>query len=802
MFTRSIDDAKRKLWSWWTWMVAWGPELLLALLALMVIRSGFAETLPGDRLLDFGSFVASGQAARDGLNPYGIYPPLTWHVVVPGFETWNQNLNPPISVLLFQLFSLAEPHTMFRLWYVITGVLYSAVIVLLVRRYDREVPPLVFTLWAFALAGFWDALALGQVYEPLVLATVVAWLLLEKNRTNWAGVLIGLVVAVKPNFAVWPALLLLSGYVRPAIIGGVTAAVVSAIPALVFGVQVYQQWFSLLASDSGRAAFLTNASLNGLATRTGLHVFGSALAAGLVCASALWAWRQQRDVTDLSAIALLVALLAAPVAWVHYTLFLLPVICANWRAPGMKLVALLLIVPVTFIGHQFGQGLDAQLTLGSIYNWALILLLFVLVADQLRKAGFLQPRHEAGVMAPISAPDPLAGQAGRNWGATWAPRGPNLVLAIVALAVISAEFPRTLPGPGLLDFGSFVASGQAAREGLNPYGIYPLTFRVGQGVNPNLNPPISALLFQLFSLTEVHRMFRIWYCVSVALFATAIILLVRRYKETPLVTFALVACALAGVWETLVLGQIYIPLVLAAVGAWLLLERGSMAAAGILMGIIVAVKPNFAVWPALLFLSGRFQPALISVGTALIISAIPAIVIGPEVYRQWFEMLAADNGRAFFLTNASISGLAARADISMIGTAASLFLLGGAALWALFRRPSLPVTSTMALLLSVLASPIGWVNYTLFLLPVFCWKWSSPIIRIVMAFLVIPTPFVLRELSNPGFRTLTRGSLYNWALLLLLVALVAEELRNSGFFSRTNPLPAGNPARSSTPSAT
>ena len=792
MFAASAEQMTNKFREWWTWLLVWAPDLVIALLAVWVISSEYPRTLPGEVLFDLGSFVASGQAARDGLNPYGIYPPLTFHLVLPGFETWNPNLNPPISALLFQLFGLAEPHRMFRIWYCITAVLYAGTIALLLARY-KTAPRLVFTLWACSLAGFWETLALGQIYVPLVLASVAAWLLLERGATAWAGVLIGLVVAIKPNFAVWPALLLLTGHFRPALFSIVTAAVVSAIPAAVLGVQVYQQWFALIASDSARAVFLTNVSLGGLAARAGLPLVGMGLSLVLLAGSAFWAWARRRPVNDVSAIALVVALLAAPVAWVHYTLFLLPVICARWRMRGMWSVAAALMVTVSFVTRQLDEPVDVQLTLGSIYGWAVVLLLVLLVTDELRKAGLLgapatEPRN-ADAAAPMSSEAVAVDERERGWIPSWAPRGPNLLLALVALVLIAGEFRRTLPGASLLDFGSFIASGQAAREGLNPYGIYPLTFHVvigdKDGWNPNLNPPVSALLFQAFGWTEPHRMFRFWYCITIALYGAAIFLLLRRYRRTPLATFALCAVAMAGLWETLILGQIYVPLVLATVGAWLLLEQRSTVAAGILIGVVVALKPNFAVWPALLFFSGRFRPALVSAATALFISAIPAVVFGPEIYRQWFEMLAAEKGRTEFLTNASIIGLADRAGLPLLGRAASVLLLGAAAVWALTRRASVREISGVALVVSLLASPIAWVNYSLFLLPVLCWRWSSQLVRIAAAILLIPVPFVLAELPNPGLRMLTRGSLYNWALLLLLTALVARELRRHGVTSRT-----------------
>ncbi len=50
----------------------------------------------------------------------------------------------------------------------------------------------------------------------------------------------------------------------------------------------------------------------------------------------------------------------------------------------MRLVALLLIVPVPFIIAQFGRSAWTQFTIGSLYNWAMVLRLVVLAADELR----------------------------------------------------------------------------------------------------------------------------------------------------------------------------------------------------------------------------------------------------------------------------------------------------------------------------------------------------------------------------------------------------------------------------------
>jgi len=371
----------------------------------------------------------------------------------------------------------------------------------------------------------------------------------------------------------------------------------------------------------------------------------------------------------------------------------------------------------------------------------------------------------------------------------------SLALAVLSVLAIMSEFPRVAPSRDLWDFGSFVASGRAAGEGLNPYGIYPLTLRVElpgfESWNPNLNPPISALLFQLFDLAEPHRAFRVWRWISVAFYAVTVLLLVLRFRGPEAPLFALWAFALAGFWDTLFLGQIYLPLVFAAVAAWLMLERGVGLWAGILIGIVVAMKPNFLVWPVLLFLAGHRRPALTGVAAAGAISAIPLALYGPEVYRQWFELIASDRERALFLTNASFAGLAARAGMPFLGTVLSLALLGGLAAWAFWRRPGVIPASSLALVAALLASPLGWIQYTLFLLPVFLTHWHRLAMRGVAALLIIPVPFIIGQLDKPAWTQITTGSVYGWAVVLCLAILLAAEWRRTG--------PEGAPSRMEMP---
>ncbi|MGF9762688.1 glycosyltransferase family 87 protein [Microvirga sp. 0TCS3.31] len=362
----------------------WITGLVIVIGALLAIHAESLRIIHEPGLWDFGSFVASGRAASEGLNPYGVYP-LTLRVELPGFESWNPNLNPPISALLFQAFDVADPYLTYQVWRWISVTVYAGAILLLVSRIANRVEALIIAVWASALAGFWDTLFLGQIYLPLVLAGVAAWLLLERGAGLWAGLLIGIVVAMKPNFLVWPVLLLLAGHYRSAVAAFVVASTISLIPLVIYGPEVYRQWFELVAADGNRALFLTNGSFAGLAARAGIPSFGLVLGFLLLAGLAVWALWRRPDVLTVSALGLLASVLASPLGWIHYTLFLLPVIVRHWHQPAMRIVALLLIVPVPFIIDQLGKPAWIQLTIGSVYGWALVLCLAILMADEWRR---------------------------------------------------------------------------------------------------------------------------------------------------------------------------------------------------------------------------------------------------------------------------------------------------------------------------------------------------------------------------------------------------------------------------------
>ena len=354
------------------------------------------------------------------------------------------------------------------------------------------------------------------------------------------------------------------------------------------------------------------------------------------------------------------------------------------------------------------------------------------------------------------------------------------LLAIVLLINILGSVYWALDRQqGLQDLGSFLHSGAAHREGLNPYGYYP--YVQPQPISPdalNLNPPITVYPFEALSRADPTVLRYTFLVATAASFAVALLLLQRAYpdKKDPLVVLAFIS--MAGLWHIFGYLQLYAPLFLAVVGAWLLMTRGNTVGAAILIGLVVAIKPNFVLWPAFLLLAGHQRMGLVALGTTAAVSAVPFILDGPEIYSRWLSLSLAFDGLQW-ASNASIMSMGARVGLPTAGyVAGCLTILALLALhWRL--RPSALDSSTLGIIAALLFGPASWAGYTLFLVPYLCSRrWSS---SVWVAVLLLCTPFWLMHYMT-GASPLTNalvGPLYGWAVLLLLGIVVARLLNLS-----------------------
>ncbi|MBV8719820.1 MAG: DUF2029 domain-containing protein [Chloroflexi bacterium] len=335
---------------------------------------GFDPAFPRhDNLGDFGSFYESGRAALQGTNPYDIYPLTYFAAAGPGGAAIN--LNAPLSVVLFEILPTWTPYVAARIFNIAAVVAYLAAIGLLLASFPGARQPWRL-IWALGVSSFWGTLALGQIYTFLALATALAWVLLRKDRSTLAGIVIGFIAAIKPNFLLWPVMLVFAGNRRVALTAGTAWFVFCLIPLVQMGPQVYIEW-AQAALATGQNGTATNGALTGLAARLGIGSIGLLLNAALTVAVGVWMFLRKPSAIQSSAVALITTLLASPLAWTGYATLLLPVFFSRHRwSIAMMCAAGLLLIPVGSVLLPLSETSNlAMVIVGSAYTWAWLLLL-------------------------------------------------------------------------------------------------------------------------------------------------------------------------------------------------------------------------------------------------------------------------------------------------------------------------------------------------------------------------------------------------------------------------------------------
>jgi Glycosyltransferase family 87 len=326
-------------------------------------------------------------------------------------------------------------------------------------------------------------------------------------------------------------------------------------------------------------------------------------------------------------------------------------------------------------------------------------------------------------------------------GVWWTFAAASAVLLGAALVYLPSFGPHAQYGYKVL--GSFWASGWAAAHGQNPYAVYPLTWifhldgHAGTVVDLNLSPPALLPFFATFSRVSVDAAVRIWTPLSALLLIGSGALLVganRAHVQHRQILWFLLARAM---FNTLWLGQDYSLMIALAVGAWVLLERNRQVAAGIALGVLVAAKPNYALWPLLLVFCGRWKASAVAAGVAAALCALPLALYGPGIYGEWMRAVASDP-HWFFPNEVSLIGLATRMGYARLGEAAAAALLVVACGVVAWKRPGLRVTSGVALGVGMLASPLAWYQYAMLLAgPLFARRWNWAL-TLVLAILLQP----------------------------------------------------------------
>jgi hypothetical protein len=324
-----------------------------------------------------------------------------------------------------------------------------------------------------------------------------------------------------------------------------------------------------------------------------------------------------------------------------------------------------------------------------------------------------------------------------------------------------------------VDFGTILAS------------VRPMPGAEAGVTAPDLNTPVLHLLLLPLARLDPRRAFHAWALAGAASAFAALALTLVELRRSGVSRFALACLPLAfllfpgtaaGVW----LGQVGFVLMLPATLAWREARRERWVRAGAWLGLLVALKPLWALFlPWLAWRERRaFGSAVAAFGLAV---AAGAIVFGPGSYADWWRALG-QVGWIEMRGNASLWAVAARAFstspyleyrplVDAPWLVLPIGLLTGAAVLGLSARAVLRGRSTdhsfaILVLATLLVSPLGWAYYLVVA--------AAPLAVLagrqrltpaaLLACLGLYWPWVWLRAPGPAL-SLTVGSAYSWGML-------------------------------------
>lgn len=342
------------------------------------------------------------------------------------------------------------------------------------------------------------------------------------------------------------------------------------------------------------------------------------------------------------------------------------------------------------------------------------------------------------------------------------------------------------------DFGKFYYATRAWLDGGSLYAATVATrMRVGEVWLDflNLNPPHFHLVMLPFVSLPLREASIAWHLLNLvaALCAGALVgqelgLRPRVVHVLPTVLASLLLSATGAVALT---GQFTGLLMLPMVLAWRTARAGRWLACGAWLGFAVALKPflGFVVLALLVRGGMRLLGGVVAGGSLGFAAGL--VVFGWRAHVDWADALGSVSW-PWATMNGSVQGVLSRtltpspAFVPVIQAAALVTPLWIAAVAVIavvslrVARRSLDHAFAASVLGALLISPLGWVYYLWLALPgcLALWRRAVPGLAMLgLAALAVPL-FAAQVWGGTGLSTLTIGSAYTWATLLLWISTV------------------------------
>jgi alpha-1,2-mannosyltransferase len=285
-----------------------------------------------------------------------------------------------------------------------------------------------------------------------------------------------------------------------------------------------------------------------------------------------------------------------------------------------------------------------------------------------------------------------------------------------------------------IDFSSFYASVLALNQNHNPYvnliaNFLPHTPQLAA----NLNPPIFLLLLKPLASLNYQAALSIWIMISILAALLGMLIVLKIAFSPPFIKCYWAYLLSLGflsytMISNFVIAQVGALLFFFVMSGYLCYQHRHDTLAGMLWGLIVAIK----FFPALLFFlvlsEKRYRVFSVMLVTVIMLSMLPWIIYGSEVYRAYFRMLPqvlwyGDSWnmswygflfRCWIDPHGWIAHRIKPANLDIVnavyGALLSLSLMG---YWFLLNKKSKKPHQTMCLTITamLLLSPLGWLYY-------------------------------------------------------------------------------------------
>ena len=330
------------------------------------------------------------------------------------------------------------------------------------------------------------------------------------------------------------------------------------------------------------------------------------------------------------------------------------------------------------------------------------------------------------------------------------------------------------------DFVQFYLMGHALRAGENMYApLAELAARFDPSVDKWLlisaYPPIVALIGLPLSYLPYFWSVIAWMVFELGCLVAAVILIVRHFggRSAGTAVFVTVAAYLGcqPIYMDLYLGQVMIPILLLLTLTWLALKSEKDFLAGVLLGIVIAIK--LYAWPIALFLliKGRWRAPVAAVAVFIAANGLMTLLVGTSTILDYYFRVGGAVLAEYIHDPFNFSAWSVGFRYAGIagGGVAVLTLLSFALALAL-RSKDFDTGFMVMLAASTILQPISWIHYVVTLLPAFCFIANRREFRVSD----LTLSWVLILLIVPGFHHVAHSypALASWPPLLFILGLM------------------------------